>query len=212
MGKITIKHYVNTELKPINENGKLKYPLYVQVIYNRNVYKFKSSNETFQYLSENDLSNDILLTLLDNEKSNIERTINLLINYDKKLINAKNIANYSKPFDIIVEENFCKLIAKEIPTAPFFFKNSSYREINEVLSFLNSRELEAHSNKINNLTMLIGNLGYQSFDFYEKNYIALDFYTGDKFEEIKNVIYYTFGANENDFNITIEALKDLINL
>lgn len=212
MGKITIKHYANTELKPIIENGKLKFPLYVQVIYNRNVYKFKSSNDTFQYIHENDLTNDIILSLLNNEKLDIERTIKLLFEYDKKLINAKNIATFSKPFDVIIEENFCKLIAKEVPNAPNFFKTSSFREISEVLFFLNSYELEQQSEKISKVKMLIGNLGYPSFEYFEKNYIAIDFYTGSKFEEIENIINYTFGGYEKDVNLTIETLREFINL
>ncbi len=35
MKKITAKHYLNTNLKPVEKNGKLLYPVYLQLIYNR---------------------------------------------------------------------------------------------------------------------------------------------------------------------------------
>jgi hypothetical protein len=35
MKKITTKHYLNTNLKPVEKNGKLLYPVYLQLIYNR---------------------------------------------------------------------------------------------------------------------------------------------------------------------------------
>ena len=45
MGKITIKYYPNKDLKQV---GGL-YPLYVQVIYNRKVLKFKAPSTLFDY-------------------------------------------------------------------------------------------------------------------------------------------------------------------
>lgn len=41
--KITIKHYLNTNIKPVEaDNGEKQYPVYVQIFYNRNVFRFRS--------------------------------------------------------------------------------------------------------------------------------------------------------------------------
>ena len=70
MGKITAKHYVNKDLKPL---GGL-YPLYVQVIYNRKVYKFKSSNSIFEYASDELLEIDFTKAILNTEIQDILRS------------------------------------------------------------------------------------------------------------------------------------------
>lgn len=213
MGKITIKHYINTELKPLKENNRILYPLYVQVIYNRNVYKFKSNNTTFQYLTESEISNIYVIELLKGELLAIERTIQLLEKHNPKLINGKNIAHLSKPFHIIIEENFSKLVAKECPQAPYFYKNSSFTEINEVLFYVEAiQNFLSLNKKISYCYDIIQNLGYFSISFYEENYLTIDFITGDKFEQIKNIIGYTYGNYEPDQLNAINALHDLINI
>lgn len=35
MGKVTVKPYLNTNIKPVEQNGKLLFPVYMQLIYNR---------------------------------------------------------------------------------------------------------------------------------------------------------------------------------
>lgn len=214
MSKISIKHYINTELKPQKENGKLKYPLYVQVIYKRKVFKFKSNYDVFQYLAEEDIQNEFIQSMLITEKNNILKTIDLLERFDNNFINGKNIAILSKPFYNIIEENMCKLIAKEIPTAPLFFKTSTYSEINDVICFLGSGGFIEHSVKIDEIMQIIGNMGYPTYDFHKENYLAVDFYTGEKLKEIINIILFT-GYDSEDNNKLFEILenfRELINL
>ena len=71
MGKITVKHYINKDLKPV---GGL-YPLYVQIIYNRKVYKIKSFITIFEYVNEEILKTLKTSVILEQEIRDIERTI-----------------------------------------------------------------------------------------------------------------------------------------
>lgn len=47
MGKITVKHYLNTNLKPKKEKDLLLYPIYLQVIYNKFSTNKKSYTEIY---------------------------------------------------------------------------------------------------------------------------------------------------------------------
>jgi hypothetical protein len=213
MGKITIKHYLNTELKPVVENSQIKHPLYVQIIYNRNVYKIKSNNGIFKQLTEIEFRNNQIQDILKDEILNIESTINLLENYDSKLITGKNISKLTTPLNEVIEQNFSKLIAKELPKTPYFFKNSSYTEIVELLDYLNAYGgFTSLSEKVNCCAGIIGNLNYPSVEFYEKKYLCIDFYTGEKFEEIKKSISFSLSLNKNDQIRALKSFQDLIML
>ena len=131
MGKITIKYYPNKDLKQV---GGL-YPLYVQVIYNRKVLKFKAPSTLFEYVDDSIL--DILYEkgFLNNCSHDIEYTITILEN-EKIPVTSKNVSKYSKSFWDIFDENFSKLIKAELPDAPKFLTDSPYLEIKKLFEFV----------------------------------------------------------------------------
>lgn len=49
MGKITVKHYLNTRVSPMDcfDDGKLYYPIYVQITYNRKTTQIKSFTQIY---------------------------------------------------------------------------------------------------------------------------------------------------------------------
>ena len=66
MGKITVKHYLNTNLKPRTHGKHKLYPLYVQIVINRLNFRFKSPClEWFNegYLKESAFENDIIIKI-----------------------------------------------------------------------------------------------------------------------------------------------------
>lgn len=192
MGKITAKHYVNKDLKPL---GGL-YPLYVQVIYNRKVYKFKSSNSIFEYASDELLEIDFTKAILNTEIQDIERTILALEKQRKDKITSKNISLYSKSIMKVFEENFCKLIKKEVPNAPNFFHTSSHSEIRDVIFFLNAT--------LYDISEEIGTLHYIYQDMYKGlvrgkiDFLCIDFYNGEHFHEVQSYILSHFGEWEDE--------------
>ncbi|VDR34765.1 Uncharacterised protein [Alistipes sp. cv1] len=104
MGKITVKHFINKKLKPIQitETGEVYYPVYVAVTYNRKRTTIKSD---IDYLvSEDDLNNfenakstdsDIYKTL-ESEANMINRVIQLLTQNDRQPQNFKNFSEVYK--------------------------------------------------------------------------------------------------------------------
>lgn len=196
MSKITVKHYPNINLKPLKENGKEKFPLYVQVIYDRKVYKFKSDNEYFKYVDDKDLEIDYINNMLKSEIKRIERCVELLSNNNKELLTSKDIYKYSKLLDKIVEKNFGKLIESEFKDAPKSLTDLSYTEINNLLFFLNGYDKIYNSEKLSNVSQIIGNLDFGSFKFYEKDYCYIDFFYGEKFIEIYEIFESTVSYND----------------
>ena len=101
MGKITVKHYLNTNLKPYIINGEKYYTIYALVTANRQNTKVKSKvfNE---YYTENDFieitdeNSKEEYSMLQNEAKTIENIANELINkveaFDTVLFSA--IYNY----------------------------------------------------------------------------------------------------------------------
>lgn len=210
-GKITVKHYCNKTLKPIIENGKERHPLYVQATFERKVFKFKSKETTLNYISETDLNNPNIYDFLKDEREDVKRTIRILSENEPNLINAKNIALFSSPLDIIIEGNFSRFISKEVEDLPFIFKNATYKEITEVLFFLNSYlDFEDKSENVNNCMSIISNLNYPQMDFFDKRYLGVDFYTGDKYKDICEMINKAFDE-ENPKETYIKSFRTLIN-
>ncbi|GAB4026405.1 hypothetical protein [Spirosoma gilvum] len=92
--KITVKHFVNTELKPEIDtfSGKLIYPLYVRVRVNRQLTKFKSQlnhSISVDYLDEF-LSTEPFKAYADNERLIIEQTIKEMKPEQKANFKLKN--------------------------------------------------------------------------------------------------------------------------
>lgn len=210
--KITVKHYPNTNLKPQTENGREKFPLYVQVIYDRKIYKFKSENEYFKYVDEKDLEIDYVNKILETEIKRVERCVELLSKNNEKLLTSKDIYKYSKPLDKIIEKNFGKLINSEFADAPKHLTELSYTEINSLLFFLDGYDKIYTSEKVSSIKQIIGNLGYISLNFYEKDYCYIDFFYGDKFAEIYEIFESTVSGDEKYTKEYLENFRSFIDL
>lgn len=208
MGKITVKHFVNIDLKPV---GKL-YPLYVQVIYNRKVFRFKSTSSIFEYVD-----NGILEVLnkngfLSTEVSEIERTIQDMEKLNIE-VTSKNISKYSKPFFHVLEDNFCKLIEAEIKEAPDFFTTKTYTEIINVVNFVDGNSFYNYSNAVDTIHSISQNMGV--WDMKDRaDFLGIDFYGGSKYDEVLTYFEAYYGSDRNTEIIqeTIIIFKNFIDL
>jgi len=188
LSKITVKHYLNTNLKPKIENGLEKFPVYIQVIFNRKIYKFKSENVYFEYLDKTQIIDGLFTGLLNSELKRVERCVNLIAKHDEKLLTSKDIYKLSKPLSRVIEKNFCKLIEYEIKDLPRILINASYSAINEILLFLNAfHELNTKSEKVRNVITCLNIIGYpNNFNYYNMDYCVVDLYLGHNFLIIYN--------------------------
>lgn len=190
MAKITIKHYLNTNLKSKIENGIEVFPVYVQVIYNRSVLKFKSDNAFFEYLNQDLLDSEAVKLFLSSEIKNIERCVNLVSLNAPELLTSKDIYRLSKPLHHLIEDNFKKLIKIEIPDSPKVLTELSYTSLNELLFFLDGYfKLDEASEKVKNVRTAINCLGYFRLKDYNINYIVADLYFGENYKEIYENIF-----------------------
>lgn len=210
--KITVKHYPNTNLKPQTENGRNKYPLYVQVIYKTKPYKFKSENDYFKYVDDADLENDFICKILETEIKRIEKVVDLISQNKEELLTSKDIYKYSKPLYKIIEKNFGLLIANEFSDAPVTLTNLSYTEINNILFFLEDYAKLQMNDKIGSVQMIINNLNFNSIEFYENDYCYADLFFGDKFTKIYEVFESTFIGNDKYLKECIENFRFFINI
>lgn len=203
MGKITVKHYINKDLKPV---GGL-YPLYVQIIYNRKVYKIKSFITIFEYVNEEILKTLKTSVVLEQEIRDIERTILDLEKQGKGKVTSKNITQFAKPFTEIVEDNFCKVIKKELPEAPYFLTSSKFSDIDDLLFFFGI-DFATVSKKINILLSNIENLKIEMYKT-DKYFLGIDFYNGENLEKIKDkILNYVLQFGDED-EVKEEAEKVL---
>lgn len=212
--KITVKHYLNTSLNPIVQSGKLEYPIYVQVTYKRKSYKFRSSNNYFEYLSETDLNNDFISRLLGFEIKKVTNVVRLINEHKPKLLTSKNLSFLTKDFDLIIEDNFKKLLVNECKETPLLFRNASYKEINEVLYFLrmgleDSPEIQGNE-KILNVLYGISKMGYSTMSFYKQYYLGIDWFLGYKFHEL--IDYIESEKNENEIKQLVKDMQDFIKM
>ena len=149
MGKITVKHYLNTNLKPYIINGAAYYSIYALVTANRQNTKVKSKvfNE---YYSESDFAeissgtNKEDISLLLNEAKTIEVIVSVLISkinlFDTALFSA--LYNYFQEifvFDLELhykdDEKIADLYDKDknrlgVQIDSFFTENFSLKENN----------------------------------------------------------------------------------
>lgn len=116
MGKITVKHYLNTNLKPYIIDGEKYYKLYFLMRYNNKNTKMKSLlNEEMteeEYSRRISESSDILNIRIKNEISFIEKIIAIAektkLAFDMKLfMDIWNIATYPviSKFDTYIQVN-----------------------------------------------------------------------------------------------------------
>lgn len=188
--KITVKHYLNINLKPKKENGVDKFPVYIQVIFNRKIYKFKSENDFFEYLDSTQLENELFTKFLKTELERVERCVDLISRNNEKLLTSKDIYRLSKPLNNVIENNFGKLIDLENVEAPKNLTVLSYSEIDSLLWFFNSfQEFDSKSEILGNVRTCINQLNYPDIKNYNYEYIVADLYFGDNYSKIYNDLF-----------------------
>lgn len=212
--KITVKHYLNKNLKPKIRNGQTEFPIYVQVIFKTKPYKFRSSNSFFEYLTEDALKEDLVNSFLKEERENITRVVTLIDKHNPKLLTSKNLSFLSKDLGLIIEENFKKILVKEIKDTPHLFKNASYTEMQEVLFFLrvmldDSHEIQGNE-KIHNILYGISKTGYPSMSFFKENYLGVDWFFGSKLNDLLD--YIESEKNENEIKQLVKDMQEFIKM
>jgi hypothetical protein len=119
MGKITVKHYLNTKLKGHEENGVTHYPLYVQITYNRKNTNFAS--EYNQRLSQNiDLEELKTSIVAGNILKEEARVITDIIHFESTLrgdtFDLKDLKNkyefYKKPLHSLLNNYLVPKVGK----------------------------------------------------------------------------------------------------
>lgn len=117
MKTLKISHYLNKKLKPITLGDENYYPLYVRVLWGREVYRFKSviiesyENHFFRhYLSEKDLLKDEYLQLITVENDIIEYIFNNSEYYFK---NNMSISSIIEQFNLKVLDTFSNAVYLE---------------------------------------------------------------------------------------------------
>ena len=136
----------------------------------------------------------------------------MLSEHNEKLLTSKNINRLSKPLHIVIENNFKKLIEKEIKGAPKSITDLSYNEINNLLFFLNGfQEFDDKSEIVKNVRTCINLINYNSLKDYNIDYIAADLYFGDNYTKIYNDIF-TYGLDKKETNILIKNFQYLSEL
>lgn len=207
MAKITIKHYLNKNLKSKKENGVEVFPVYVQIIYNRSVLKFKSDNPFFEYLNDDLLESEAVKLFLKSEIENIEKCVNVVSLNAPELLTSKDIYRLSKPLHHLIEENFKKLIKNEIADCPKVLTELSYTDLNDLLFFLDGYfKLDEASEKVENVRTAINCLGYFNPKDYNINYIVADLYFGENFKEIYHNIFME-SVDENRTNMLMNDFR-----
>lgn len=213
MEKITIQHFVNKNLNPRIENNKKKFPLYVQVITLRRHLRFKSNNKYFEYLSDDELSNEYVEKMLLSEKECLETIVRDLINCDRKdLITSKNLSFYSQNLFDIIDNKFCKLLQQESSEVKMFVPDillsATYSDIDEIINFFGSEspisDISANVGLgLKTIQALNESMGKQTLYIY-------DLFFGSKKEIIEKELFnYTAGE---DTGKMIASLQNTVQL
>jgi hypothetical protein len=214
MGKITVQYFVNKELNPKIENGKPKYPVYVQVIALRKNLRFKSNNNLFYYLSDDDLKEEFVQGVLQKEKEYIESIVRDLIDKKQKnLITSKNICLFSKNLNDSIDDNFGKFLLQERNSTGGFIPSllfASYREVNEVIYFFND---ESPLTNISENIRLCLNAIQAIYKETEKGlFYVYDLFYGEKKERIMYMLNYISDSDEKKNEKMITILQKLVSL
>lgn len=128
MSKITVKHYLNTKLKPEIDNNVKYYPLYLTITVKSKNIKRRSNIQDF--VTENDFKNDFkrdseIKGKVEYEKNLIERIIRLFINdIDKKSV-KNNLISFFDSKGYNSKDNFINMLNAYID----FYSHSIYGAI-----------------------------------------------------------------------------------
>lgn len=214
MSKITVKHYLNKDLKPQIINGISEFPVYVQVIYNRNNYKFKSENDWFEYLSDEKLSTELIKQLLNAEINRIIHTIELLEKNNLKEISSKNIYKYSQEITKVINKNYSKYFENFYTDYPEILKNVTLERLDELCEFLNISSIHNKNfdDKVEYIDSLCKNINSDWRNSEE--YLLVDYIYGQNKTYFLEKIGLTFGyflpEDEDKVKIIYESFKEFL--
>lgn len=119
MGKITVKHYLNTQLKPEIEDDIKRYPVYISISVNRKFIKRRIKNEYMLSVEEFNSGYDKTTGILAQKKKHLEYEKQLFYRITKLFINE-----YEKG---IVDKDY-----------KYIFYKKGYRSNDEFINLLNS--------------------------------------------------------------------------
>ena len=185
MGKITVKHYLNTNLKPYEMDGEKMYKLYFLLRYNNKNTKIKSLVNA--EMTENEYNECIL-----NDSDTLNIQIKNEVLFIEKVI---QIAEQTKlAFDIKLFNDIW-----EIATYPIISKFDSYiqwiaqRNGNDI-DFYDKQNIDTYYNILNSLKLYIDNSKYSISDeiyllqFFDNEFIA-DYKKNTNKREQKRILY-----------------------
>lgn len=212
MGKVTVNHYLNKDLSPVQKDNQWRYPVYVQVIALRKNLRFKSNNGFFAYLSDEDLKYPEILSLLEREKQLIENIVSDLINKNlEDDITSKNLNLYSQNLDDMIENNFSKLLSIESKKydkfIPNLFLNSSYSDINEIICFFN--ESSPLINISEEISLCLSAVDAIKDEIKFKLFCIYDLFGGERHKQIKFLIDSYTAYDEKHTNELLGSLQNL---
>ena len=167
MGKITVKHYLNRDVKPKFDGVSNTYPLYVQIIANRVNYKMKSNFDFWEgYMREIDFDTPFIQNVIQKEKETIETIVAYLLdNKRKEFMNADGFKRLSAGLWSYLNNNFWKFFFKEANetfprSCPNAFCNTTFYDIDDILLFTQSEIEQNFSEEYRYLRIGMDSLKY----------------------------------------------------
>lgn len=136
MGKVTIKHYLNKSIA----TKEPKYPLYVQIIANRNNYKMKCDFPFGDgFFSDNDLQSPLLQEFIKKDAERLNSMLSYLLDNDLTIyISAEYIRLFSMNIAQVYTEKFAFLIDAEDKHAPETFHDLEIESLLEIIDYAGS--------------------------------------------------------------------------
>jgi hypothetical protein len=202
-GKISIKHYLNKRLKPLEGD---RYPLYVQVIVKKKHTEFKSS-VGYQHLYLTDLqfnraleNNDLELSLkLKEELGDIEKMLSLIKIFERDDFYIGSTAMIYNHFLVFKHKFFVKTMQEYTQTE---FNQYGYSDLGNIINWEQPidkifKGLLSIVDKNHNFYTLILNIGMVDIRADEMFSWFIEFYSG-----------FTFNVKEGTFeNFKLNDLK-----
>lgn len=229
MGKITVKHYLNKDVKPKFDGTSNTYPLYVQIIANRVNYKMKSNFDFWEgYIKESDFDTPFIQNVIKEEKETIEIVVAYLLeNNRKEFINTDSFKKLSALLYPYLNENFWKVFVKEANSLsddllPNAFYNSTFYDIDEILTFTRSEIEQDFSEEYRSLRIGMDALkdAYLSAEKKDLNInriTVFKFLFGDERKNVLEAIYRYHGFHggtgeeeKNEYEKVMKALENAV--
>ncbi|MCP9762285.1 hypothetical protein EGI31_04910 [Lacihabitans soyangensis] len=202
--KVSIKHYLNTYLFPVGDdgNGNQRYPVYYRIIFNRQSVKLKSNTNLILSKIEFEQLTEQNWKLLTREALFLTYLINRIYN---NVLTETN--RYSEPFQMGIENFDINQIFHDFNFGQYELPSV----VNRIL--LSKMELFSKNNNLNEITfdLLSTNFNaYQLLTFlklgnniwgkFEKEYNSLIWFFNIEYATFKSesTLYDSFGATEVD--------------